>query len=813
MVMRNPLQKRIVRELRTEWKKYLVVSVFMILTIGFVSAIYVTNSSMLATAKNSQSIYHLEDGHFELKKKASAVLQKKIASGEKADIKAYYQKQAYKKIDATIPEADRQAAYKQAEQEIDSEYQKAIDEYDLNDSSFIAQKVKIYPNFFKETTEKINHKSSTIRIYTIRKSINRACVMEGSLPKKNNEIAIDRMHADNAGIKVGDTLKIGHQTFIVSGLVANVDYSALFQKNSDVMFDALTFDVGLVTNRAFASIDTTIHYNYAYKFTNQKGSNSKAADDFLAALITQTETNNNKIEDFLPAYINQAIQFTQEDMGSDRAMCGMILYILIVVMAFIFAITISSTITKEASVIGTLRSLGYTKKELWNHFMIMPMLVMLFACCIGNLLGYTILKNVVVQLYYNSYSLPTYHTLFSWDAFIQTTAVPLCLMLVIDGCMIHQKLQLSPLAFLRNDLSKAKQPHTIPLRHGSFMHRIRARVILQNIPAYLILFIGIFFVMLMLSIAIGLPDTLSYYQNNVSSLMLAKNETILNDENVQTHVASAESFFQKTLEYKTDSFREDVSVFGVQPNSSYVKSKQIKQLKRHQILISQSIHDKYDVQVGDTITLHGKYDSSTYKLKVAGIYNYSGSLAIFMSNTQFRSMFDEYAKGWFSNKKINEIDRDSIATTITKKDVIKVAKQLDHSMGSFMKYFQYLCTGCAVILLYLLTKLIIERNEKAISMTKILGYTTKEIVKIYIVPTTIVVFLSVLVSTFMSEWLMIWIWKAMMQRMDGWFAFVLSTYGKIYMILLVFVGYLFVMILDIQRFRKIPMDSVLKNNS
>ena len=637
--------------------------------------------------------------------------------------------------------------------------------------------------------------------------------MEGSLPKKADEIAIDRMYADNIGVKVGDTLKIGKKTYTISGLVANVDYSSLFQKNSDDMFDALTFDVGLVTNEGFDAIDASTHYNYAYTFNNQKGSDKKASDDFLQALATQMATSDNELKDFLPTYLNQAIQFTVDDMGSNRAMSGVILYVLIIVMAFIFAITISSTITKEASVIGTLRSLGYTKKELWNHFMIMPMLVMLFACCIGNLLGYTILKNVVVQLYYNSYSLPTYHTLFSWDAFIQTTAVPLCLMLVIDGCMIHQKLQLSPLAFLRNDLSKAKQPHTIPLRHGSFMHRIRARVILQNIPAYLILFIGIFFVMLMLSIAIGLPDTLSYYQNNVSSLMLAKNETILNDENIQTHVASAESFFQKTLEYKTDSFREDVSVFGVQSNSSYVKSKQIKQLKRHQILISQSIHDKYDVQVGDTITLHGKYDSSTYKLKVAGICNYSGSLAIFMSNTQFRSMFDEYAKGWFSNKKINEIDRDSIATTITKKDVIKVAKQLDHSMGSFMKYFQYLCTGCAVILLYLLTKLIIERNEKVISMTKILGYTTKEIVKIYIVPTTIVVFLSVLVSTFMSEWLMIWIWKAMMQRMDGWFAFVLSTYGKIYMILLVFVGYLFVMMLDIQRIRKIPMDSVLKNNS
>lgn len=637
--------------------------------------------------------------------------------------------------------------------------------------------------------------------------------MEGSLPKKADEIAIDRMYADNIGVKVGDTLKIGKKTYTISGLVANVDYSSLFQKNSDDMFDDLTFDVGLVTNEGFDAIDASTHYNYAYTFNNQKGSDKKASDDFLQALATQMATSDNELKDFLPTYLNQAIQFTVDDMGSNRAMSGVILYVLIIVMAFIFAITISNTITTESSVIGTLRALGYTKKELWKYFMIMPMLVTLCACCIGNLLGYTVLKNVVVCMYYNSYSLPTYHTLFSSDAFIQTTLIPLCLMFVINGLVLYRKLQFSLLAFLRNDLRKAKQRHAIPLHHGSFMHRIRLRVILQNIPAYLILFIGIFFVMLMLSIAIGLPDTLSYYQNNVSSLMLAKNETILNDENIQTHVASAESFFQKTLEYKTDSFREDVSVFGVQPNSSYVKSKQIKQLKRHQILISQSIHDKYDVQVGDTITLHGKYDSSTYKLKVAGIYNYSGSLAIFMSNTQFRSMFDEYAKGWFSNKKINEIDRDSIATTITKKDVIKVAKQLDHSMGSFMRYFQYLCTGCAVILLYLLTKLIIERNEKAISMTKILGYTTKEIVKIYIVPTTIVVFLSVLVSTFMSEWLMIWIWKAMMQRMDGWFAFVLSTYGKIYMILLVFVGYLLVMILDIQRIRKIPMDSVLKNNS
>lgn len=47
-------------------------------------------------------------------------------------------------------------------------------------------------------------------------------------------------------------------------------------------------------------------------------------------------------------------------MGGDKAMVIMLLYIVIVIMAFVFGITISNTIRKEAGVIGTLRASGYT---------------------------------------------------------------------------------------------------------------------------------------------------------------------------------------------------------------------------------------------------------------------------------------------------------------------------------------------------------------------------------------------------------------------------------------------------------------------
>ena len=87
--IKNPLIKRIPRELLGDWKKYLVVALFLILTIGFVSGMYVANESMLYSAAEGVTKYKLEDGHFELDKKADAELLSAIETGEKADVKQY----------------------------------------------------------------------------------------------------------------------------------------------------------------------------------------------------------------------------------------------------------------------------------------------------------------------------------------------------------------------------------------------------------------------------------------------------------------------------------------------------------------------------------------------------------------------------------------------------------------------------------------------------------------------------------------------------------------------------------------------------
>lgn len=868
--IKNPLNKRVPRELLGEWRKYLVIALFLILMIGFISGMYVANNSMLTSAENKKTEYILEDGSFELSEKAPEDMLKALEKGEKADVKEYYLDKGYAEADKEVKKAVDEAvreeiekavkdgieeeayeeaynefiksddydkaledakeeAYKEVEKTVDEEYEKVSKKYDLDNPDYKAVPVKIYENFYKDAGEDRNldgEKDGNIRVFKDRDNIDLYSIHEGNMPVNDKEIAIDRMHAKNVNIKLGDTIKVGGMEFKVTAFIALVNYSTLYEKPTDSMFDAIYFDVAMVTDEGFDRINKNIHYNYAWiyeKRPEDEVEEKALSENVMSALISQTVVNSEendefKIEGFLPNYTNQAIHFATNDMGGDKAMAGILLYILVTVLAFIFAITISNTITKESSVIGTLRASGYTKKELLIHYMTMPVLVTLIAAIIGNVLGYTVFKNVVINMYYNSYSLPTYETFWTSDAFIKTTIVPLIIMFFINLFVIVRMLRFSPLKFLRHDLKSNKRKKAIRLPKWSFLTRFRTRILFQNIPNYIVLILGIAFVMLMLSMAVGFPESLDVYKSNVTDMMFAKYQTVLKatedeDENpIETTTKSAEKFAMTSLEYVINDHKESISVYGVEPDSAYINIPD--SMAEDEVYISDTFSDKYGLMVGDTVKLDEKYDNESYSLIVAGIYDYSGALTVFMPIDNYRKCFDEdddYFTGFMANEEIEGIDDKYIATTITEDDILKISRQLDHSMGSYMRYFQVICIILSAVLIYLLTKIIIEKNENAISMVKILGYENKEISGLYMTSTTFVVLLACGIGMFAAFFAMDQFFKMYLMRMEGWFSFVITPLGFVKMFFFVFLSYLIVMVVDYNRIKKIPMDEALKH--
>ncbi len=886
--IKNPLIKRIPRELLGDWKKYIVVSLFLILTIGFVSGMYVANGSMMKAADEGKSKYKMEDGHFELNHKADDELLSAICTGEKADIKQYDIDKAREELDKEFEEKfrsefgaefdkafeeqlketlmaqgldeemaenmlleamkqakeseDYQSAYDRAyteayekaydeaweeiQNEIDKNYADAEEKYELNDPDFKATPVTIYENFYRNEDEDNNNDGiadGTIRIYAKTDDVNLACLMDGSFPESDDEIAIDRMHADNMEIKVGDMITVSGLQYKVSGLLAYVNYSTLHEKSTDLMFDALKFDVAMVTAGGFDRLNSTIHYAYAWQYRNEPSNEKEEkslSDDFMKALLTQAVAGGYELQDYMPAYANPAIHFATDDMGSDKAMGGVLLDILIVIIAFIFAVTISNTIIKEASAIGTLRALGYSKEELIRHYLSMPVIVTLISAVIGNILGYSVFKNVVVSMYYNSYSLPGYETIWNPEAFLKTTLVPAALMFVVNLGIIIKMMQHTPLQFLRHNLKKERRKKAMKLPKWSFLGRFRLRIILQNIPNYVILFCGIFFISVMLSMAVGMPDTLKFYKENAENMMFSKYQYVLNssedDEGnmICTENKDAEKFGMYSLQKKGDAIDEEVSIYGIEDKSRYVKIDGLSNLAENEVYISSSFADKYNLSVGSSVILDEKYENKRYSFKVAGIYDKCQSIAAFMPIQKFRSLFDleeENFGGYLSDSEITDIPEEKIATVITERDITKMCDQLDHSMGSYMEYFQILCILLSAVLIYLLTKIIIEKNENAISMTKILGYENKEIASLYLLSTTIMLVMADVLSTGLGSLVMAQAWKAIMASYSGWFPFMIAPLGYAKIFVFILIGYLLVMFFDYRRIKRIPMDSALKN--
>ena len=768
--MKSPLRKRLPRELKGEFGKYLVVFLLMVATIGFVSGFLVADGSMLKAYNEGFAKYNIENGNFRVKEKIYPAQKEEI---EKNDI-------------------------------------------------------KLYENYYIEQT--MSNKS-TIRFFKNRKQVNKVYLMKGSLPKKADEMAIDRMYADNNKLTVGDTMKSKGKIWKITGLVALSDYSCLFQNNSDTMFDAVKFGVAIVTDKGFQTLDEkACQYNYSWTY-NKEPENEKAEKE-VAEDLMENIGKEVTLESFVPRYQNQAINFTGEDMGSDRAMIIVLLYMVIVIMAFVFGVTISNTIRNEAAVIGTLRASGYTRKELIHHYMVLPICVTLAGALIGNILGYTVLKNVCAGMYYGSYSLPTYVTVWNGEAFLLTTVVPVLIMLLINYRVLHYKLKLSPLQFLRRDLSGKKKKKAMYLSpKTSIFHRFRLRIIFQNKSNYLVLFTGILFANLLLFFGLLLPSVLSHYQVEIQNGLLAKYQYLLEapvsaasgneldrlismlvfSAGTKTDNPDAEEFSAYSLDtlpgkYKT----EEIMLYGVDPDSDYVKVD-----TKDGVYISSAYADKFRIKKGDMIKLKEKYEKDTYSFKVKGIYQYSGALCVFMDQQKLNKTFDlgtDYYSGYFSKTKITDIDEKYIGSVIDLSALTKVSRQLDVSMGNMMGLVNGFAVAIFLVLIYLLSKIIIEKNAQSISMAKILGYTDGEIGRLYILSTSIVVILCLLLSFPIEEIFMKIIFREMMlASISGWITLWIDPMIYVEMFVIGAVTYAVVAALEYRKIQKVPMDEALKN--
>ena len=478
--MASPLRKRFPREMRNNLGKYLGIFLLMSVTIALTSGFLTAAHSISVIIDDIPTTYHVEDGRFTT---------------------------AFEATDAQL-DAARGAAED-------------------------AGGIDMFANWSIDAdcaAESNDGRDCTLRTYVHRTDVDLAAYAEGRVPEAADEVAVDRVFAQNNDVRVGDAITLNGRSFTVCGIMTTPDNQALFQNNSDFTVNTLTFGVAEASDAGFAALRADGQqpaFTYSFTFRSPDltlAERTDAEKDMVRALADADATVN----DLTDAASNQGIGYAADDVSGDSTMWSVLLYIIIAIMAFVFVVLTSGTIEEESAIIGTLLASGYRRRELVAHYLALPCAVGVAAAVVGNVAGFTLMSEPMRNLYYGSYSLPPYYATWSWGVFAKTTVVPVAVLVFITLAGLVRKMRHTPLEFLRHETSKGgvKRGLALPERLG-FTARFRLRVFLRNLGNFATLFIGIGFASMLLLFSLAILPTMTHYAENLRSNVVAEHEYTL----------------------------------------------------------------------------------------------------------------------------------------------------------------------------------------------------------------------------------------------------------------------------------------------
>lgn len=700
-----------------------------------------------------------------------------------------------------------------------------------------------------------------------RLKVNQGYYFEGTAPKTEDEIALDRVFCSNNDVQVGDTVRVNDHDMVMVGIMSVSDYECLMEKNTDMIFNSTTFTVAQVTPEGFkraAGAKKDYRYDVVLDDRTMNVADRISFEEDAADVLTE---RGEVLTDLVDVDFNMAIFFATDDVESDQVMWQVLVGLLVVIMGFVFVVLTNATIEQESAVIGTLLASGYRKSEIIRHYMVLPTLIGVVGCIAGNALGLTYLSGPMQQLYYGSYSLPPYEYSFSPDVFVFTTIIPFALLEVVTLLGLVRKLRFTPLAFLRREIANRSRRATLRLPERlSFVHRFQLRVFLRNLSHFVVLFFGISFCSLFLLFGLCLMPLVEHYTELLRSDVVANHIYLLKaplelegtaeqrsdyqavermletddplselgfveyarlalatmdldedahpvntTDNGQERIAQAEKFSAVSLEVPRvlSDTMEPVTVYGIAKDSRYWSDVDVHDGR---VVIGTGLSKKCRIEAGDTVTLSDKYTNKSYDLLVSSVWGSSANMNVYLEmnalNTLVGNEPDDFS-GYASDEEL-EIDQRYLATDITPDAMSSSADQMQESFGDMMDMVVAFAVPVYLILVYLLTKTVIDRSSRYISYMKVFGYLDNEILKLYVRAITVTVLTSLVASLPFVLWLVRFVVMFVMDRYSGNLEIWIAPGLLVQVVAIGAAAYLGVAVVHIWRIRRVSLSLALK---
>ncbi|PYI55544.1 ABC transporter permease [Paenibacillus flagellatus] len=585
----------------------------------------------------------------------------------------------------------------------------------------------------------------TLRLFSKNDRINLPAVLEGKPLGGKGDILLNPAFAAAHEVKIGDVLKIADRSFTVAGLMALPNYIYPLRSETDIL-PQLGFGIAVIGKEDFASLWEGNRF-YSIKF-NPSEINPRARS---AAFIELLRSRGIEVVQWTDIDGNNRVRAVTNKLASIDSMGRVVPTAILLLASILIGNILGRMIKRESAIAGALYALGYTKKEIYRHYLRFPFAIAAMGGILGTALGLlTVRPGLLVML--DSFDIPLTGIDYNPLVIILSLLLPVALLGSSGWFVIRKQLERPPVELMKGDRDKSKVhglERMFKLDSLKFAAKFQIREQLRSLSRLTLLLAGVAAATLLLLFGFFLKSGMDYFLTaELKNASNFKYEYLFKSLRTGPTPAGSEPYAVSSFTAKGDDSRA-FNVIGVLPDSAMLNVEDATGAKLwiDRVLITKPIAERLKVKPGDTITVIRKADYRPFSLRVGGIAD-SYNKSILMPLEEYNETFG-MPKGSYSalfSKARLDLPDDELISALSLDDKIDAVRESMAPLTSMVVFVSAVAFMIAVMIIYVVTSMMIEENKSTISLLKIFGYRKREINSLILNSSTFVVAIGYIVG-------------------------------------------------------------------
>ncbi len=315
----------------------------------------------------------------------------------------------------------------------------SVEEIEIIENTFGAE--NILKSFCMEFED--NEKITRVYSYDLKNAeINKLQILEGEIPKNDNEVMVERQTDLFEGAKVGDSITItlpvvGAKTYTVSGIVQNPllmhrAEEVAFSNKDKMVSQVVYLNSLMMTNDIYVKFsDNTLFDSFNKKYEDKV---SLAKQDIISKLGEENVSALSLFENFGLYSLNSYA----EKIGLITII--FVVFFLLITLLVVFS-TMSRLLDEERAQIACQKTLGYSSSKITGKYTFFVFI----ATVVGGLLAFGVGQALTKMIYVAMsahYDMPDYVSSFNFGYYLFTFGIIMfatCLLTFITGMRIADR--------------------------------------------------------------------------------------------------------------------------------------------------------------------------------------------------------------------------------------------------------------------------------------------------------------------------------------------------------------------------------------